>query len=85
MRFLILSNDACPYEAVADDIYSAIIEFAKYVGDNSKLFQVAMHGVKTVEDGIRMFNHFSTTTITDIYGISCHYKEICMEEVEVEE
>lgn len=74
--YLILGYDFFPHEVQAESVIEAIIEHAKYCGDYNELLDVAMRNATSESMGIKMFNYFSSYTITQIYAIKEKFVEV---------
>ena len=73
--YLIMGYDSCPYEVQCKNVIDSVVEFAKYCGDYNDVFATAMSGVQSPEMAIKMFNHFSSSKITEIYLIADKFTE----------
>lgn len=78
-KYLIIYDDALYVEFEASSLYACIVDFAKYTGCCSALFEKAISGIdyNAAGDFVDMYNHFSCYKIRKIYLVD---KEIYKEE-----
>ena len=72
-RFLIIYNnrdeDRIHISEKTDSFEDAVVELMNAVGDNCDLFMKSLSGMKTEQDMIDLFNHFSMCTIKEYHRV----------------
>lgn len=74
--YLIDIYDGCPCKLFAESAIEAIRVYAEFSGQDDDLFKIAMRGITSEQDAIRMYNHFADFDyIRAVYLIAEEYTE----------